>query len=59
MIRQVIVNINKQNLTYDQASQVMNEMMSGETTQVQIAAFLTALAMKGRPLKKSQDVQQL
>lgn len=39
-------------MTYDEASQVMNEMMSGETTQVQIAAFLTALAMKGETIEE-------
>ena len=53
MIRQAIIKLaNKQNLTYDEASQVMNEMMSGETTQVQIAAFLTALAMKGENIEE-------
>ena len=53
MIRQAIIKLsNKQNLTYDEASQVMNEMMSGETTQVQIAAFLTALAMKGETIEE-------
>ncbi len=30
----------------------MNEMMSMETTQVQIAAFLTALAMKGETIEE-------
>ena len=43
---------NKKDLTYDEAAQVMNEMMSGETTQVQIAAFLTALAMKGETIEE-------
>lgn len=53
MIRHAIIKLaNKQNLTYDEASQVMNEMMSGETTQVQIAAFLTALAMKGETIEE-------
>ena len=53
MIRQAIIKLaNKQNLTYDEASQVMNEMMSGETTQVQIAAFVTALAMKGETIEE-------
>ena len=53
MIRQAIIKLaNKQNLTYDEAAQVMNEMMSGETTQVQIAAFLTALAMKGETIEE-------
>ena len=53
MIRQAIIKLaNKQDLTYDEAAQVMNEMMSGETTQVQIAAFLTALAMKGETIEE-------
>lgn len=35
MIRQAIIKLaNKKDLTYDEAAQVMNEMMSGETTQV-------------------------
>ena len=53
MIRQAIIKLaNKQDLTYDEAAQVMNEMMSGETTQVQMAAFLTALAMKGETIEE-------
>ena len=53
MIRQAIIKLaNKKDLTYDEAAQVMNEMMSGETTQVQIAAFLTALAMKGETIEE-------
>ena len=53
MIRQAIIKLaNKQDLTYDEASKVMDEMMSGETTQVQMAAFLTALAMKGETIEE-------
>ena len=53
MIRQAIIKLaNKQDLTYDEAAKVMDEMMSGETTQVQMAAFLTALAMKGETIEE-------
>lgn len=37
-------------LTFEEASQVMNEMMSGTATQSQTAAFLTALRMKGETI---------
>ncbi|MGN1130250.1 MAG: anthranilate phosphoribosyltransferase, partial [Ruminococcus sp.] len=39
-----------QNLTYDEAAQVMDEVMSGNSTNSQIAAFLTALRMKGETI---------
>ncbi|MCI8550927.1 MAG: anthranilate phosphoribosyltransferase [Lachnospiraceae bacterium] len=47
MIREAIVKIvNKEDLTYDEAYTVMNEIMSGETTVTQNAAFLAALSTK-------------
>lgn len=47
MIKEAIVKIvNKQDLTYDEAYTVMNEIMSGETTPIQNAAFLAALSTK-------------
>ena len=47
MIKEAIVKIvNKQDLTYDEAYAVMNEIMSGETTVTQNAAFLAALSTK-------------
>ena len=47
MIKQAIVKIvNKQDLTYDEAYAVMNEIMGGETTVTQNAAFLAALSTK-------------
>lgn len=47
MIKEAIVKIvNKQDLTYDEAYAVMNEIMSGETTPTQNAAFLAALSTK-------------
>lgn len=47
MIKEAIVKIvNKQDLTYEEAYSVMNEIMSGETTPTQNAAFLAALSTK-------------
>ncbi|MGM9522473.1 MAG: anthranilate phosphoribosyltransferase [Oscillospiraceae bacterium] len=47
MIKEAIVKIvDKQDLTYDEAYAVMNEIMSGETSQTQNAAFLAALSTK-------------
>ena len=47
MIQEAIVKIvSKQDLTYDEAYAVMNEIMSGETTATQNAAFLAALSTK-------------
>jgi len=37
-------------LTYEESSAIMTEVMSGETTNSQTAAFLTALRMKGEAL---------
>ena len=39
--------IERQDLTHDEAGQVMGAIMEGTTTQTQIGAFLTALRMKG------------
>ena len=47
MIKEAIVKIvDKRDLTYDEAYAVMNEIMSGETTPTQNAAFLAALSTK-------------
>ena len=47
MIKEAIVKIvNKEDLTYEEAYTVMNEIMSGETTTTQNAAFLAALSTK-------------
>lgn len=42
--------INGQDLAYDEAVQTMKEIMKGETSQVQMATFLTALRMKGETI---------
>ena len=47
MIKEAIQKIvDKQDLTYDEAYAVMNEIMSGQTSQTQNAAFLAALSTK-------------
>lgn len=47
MIREAIEKIvRKEDLTYDEAYTVMNEIMQGETSQTQNAAFLAALSTK-------------
>ncbi len=47
MIKEAIEKIvNKEDLTYDEAYAVMNEIMSGESSQTQNAAFLAALSTK-------------
>jgi anthranilate phosphoribosyltransferase len=48
MIREAIdVLVQGQDLSQEDAAQVMNEMMEGEATPAQIAAFITALRIKG------------
>ena len=47
MIKDAIIKIvDKQDLTYDEAYQVMNEIMTGQTTPTQNAAYLAALSTK-------------
>lgn len=47
MIKEAIVKIvNKEDLSYDEAYTVMNEIMSGKTTPIQNSAFLAALSTK-------------
>jgi len=51
MIKEVIKKlVNKQNLSEKETYDVMNEIMSGQATQSQIASFLTALNMKGETI---------
>ena len=42
--------VNKENLTLDETQEVMDEIMSGNTTNAQIASFITALRMKGETI---------
>ena len=51
MIKEAIFSlIQKKDLSFEQSKQVMNEIMSGEATEVQMSAYLTALALKGETI---------
>ncbi|MCX8177880.1 MAG: anthranilate phosphoribosyltransferase [Candidatus Bathyarchaeota archaeon] len=53
MIREAIENlVCGRNLSYREAFESMKEIMSGEATPSQIAAFLTALRMKGETVEE-------
>ena len=53
MIQQAIKQIlSKENLSLDVAKAVMDEIMSGNATNAQIAAFITALRMKGETIEE-------
>ncbi len=57
MIKEAIMKIvDKEDLTYDEAYQVMGEIMSGETSQIQNAAFLAALSTKST---KAETVEEI
>jgi anthranilate phosphoribosyltransferase len=51
MIQEAIVKLSKkEDLSYEQSYAVLDEIMSGATTQVQTTAFLVALSMKGETI---------
>ena len=57
MIKEAIVKIvNKEDLTYDEAYTVMNEIMSGETSPTQNAAFLAALSTKSAKAETTDEI---
>ncbi len=57
MIREAILKIvNKGDLTYDEAYAVMNEIMSGQTTPTQNAAFLAALSTKSARAETTDEI---
>ena len=57
MIKEAIVKIvDKQDLTYQEAYAVMNEIMSGETTATQNAAFLAALSTKSTTAETTDEI---
>ena len=57
MIKEAIVKIvNKEDLTYDEAYAVMNEIMSGETSPTQNAAFLAALSTKSARAETTDEI---
>ncbi len=57
MIKEAIVKIvSKEDLSYDEAYTVMNEIMSGETTPTQNAAFLAALSTKSARAETTDEI---
>ena len=57
MIKEAIVKIvNKGDLTYEEAYTVMNEIMGGETTPTQNAAFLAALSTKSARAETTDEI---
>lgn len=57
MIKEAIVKIvNKGDLSFDEAYSVMNEIMSGNTTATQNAAFLSALSTKSARAETTDEI---
>lgn len=57
MIKEAIVKIvNKEDLTYDEAYTVMNEIMNGETSPTQNSAFLAALSTKSAKAETTEEI---
>ena len=57
MIKEAIVKIvNKQDLSYEEAYEVMNEIMDGKTTATQNAAFLAALSTKSARAETTDEI---
>ena len=53
MIKEAILKLSKkENLNYEEAKAVMNEIMSGKATAVQMSSYLTALSMKGETIEE-------
>lgn len=57
MIKEAIMKIvDKQDLTYDEAYKVVSEIMSGQTTPTQNAAFLAALSTKSTKAETIEEI---
>lgn len=57
MIKEAIVKIvSKQDMTFDEAYAVMHEIMSGQTTVTQNAAFLAALSTKSARAETTDEI---
>lgn len=53
MIKEAILKLSrKEDIGYDMAKEVMNEIMSGTASEVQKSAYLTALSMKGETIEE-------
>ena len=57
MISEAIIKIvDKQDLSYEESYAVMNEIMNGETSSVQNAAFLAALSTKSTKAETIDEI---
>ena len=57
MIKEAIIKIvSKEDLTYDEAFNAMNEIMNGETTATQNSAFLAALSTKSAKAETADEI---
>lgn len=53
MIKEAVIKLSKkQDLTYNEANTVMDEIMSGKASNVQISSYLTALSLKGETIEE-------
>lgn len=53
MIKEAIVRVaNRENLNYKAAEAVMDQIMSGEASGIQMSAYLTAMAIKGETIEE-------
>ena len=53
MIKEAIVKLSKkEDLSYQEAEAVMNEIMGGKATPVQMSSYLTALSLKGETIEE-------
>ena len=53
MIKEAIIQAaSRQNLDYDTAEAVMHEIMNGEASQIQMAAYLAAMSVKGETIEE-------
>ena len=53
MIKEAILKVYKhEDLTYEEAYETMDEIMSGKASEVQMSAYLTAMSMKGETIEE-------
>ncbi|WMI82618.1 anthranilate phosphoribosyltransferase [Anaerotignum sp. MB30-C6] len=53
MIKEAVIKLSKkQDLTYNEANTVMDEIMCGKASNVQISSYLTALSLKGETIEE-------
>jgi anthranilate phosphoribosyltransferase len=53
MIKEAIIKAaNREHLSYEMAETVMHEIMEGKASDIQMAAFLTAMAVKGETIEE-------